>query len=749
MKKVLILVLLLLTASGGVRAIHLSSETTGGWLQTNLVTAAVCSNEYVFIGTPLGVYMFRPDTGEKKHLTREKGMISNHVTSLDYSVTQNVLVVGTSSGISLYSPVEDRVVSLTMADGLFNNEVMNVYVDDISRQLFVSLFGGRVSVTELDGLNPPGFDTYQTGGGSVRLVSSVCVSDFNRDPAGRIWHGTNASGVYIHYPSHEWDSFPEALKGLWVTGIEYLAPGGPMYIATSDGLYQCSMEDPSDPTAVDSFRDFWVRDMGRHHGQLVLGTTDGLYTLRNGDRIDVTEQYWLKSRDISVVESRGGILLVGTRDDGLYIFDFPFPRVAMLSSRRPEEESYDKKSFIASYEIQEDKTVLTALAESLGLVLAEDDQDQGLLLFTSGQEIDVQSIMEELLALVTASGTVKREVTISKNRYLYPVYTPLDPYYQTQHRYLFQTRVEEVWNEYAGTGEKRPIDGRDITVAVVDTGVSDKHRDLSENVLRGASFDFLSPKSARDDHFHGTFCAGIVAALADNYEGIRGLVSRVSILPVKSLNRFGYGTSWSVGQGISYAADEGADIISLSLGSSEYCPVIHRAIKYAYHEKGCVVVAAAGNENSKYSHYPSAFHEVLSVVSVDDGGRRSVFSNYGAQADVAAPGEDIISTVHDGRYMVGSGTSFACPHVAAQAAMILSYNSGLSNEQVNSIIAASSGAAGPPVWKANLGYGVIDFKRALQMARNGSSGISHFDEKKRRVTLSEDKKLTYPGSPDE
>ena len=167
---------------------------------------------------------------------------------------------------------------------------------------------------------------------------------------------------------------------------------------------------------------------------------------------------------------------------------------------------------------------------------------------------------------------------------------------------------------------------------------------------------------------------------------------------MKVLNDDGKGSTYDIVEGIRYAADNGADIINLSLGSSYPSELEREAVVYAQN-KGCLIIAASGNDGINVAYtYPASYDNVVSVGSVDRDDTRSYFSNYGDTLDLSAPGSSIVSTVpkavameekaegktvygndREGYYAVWSGTSMATPHVAAVAALYKAANPSASN----------------------------------------------------------------------
>lgn len=213
--------------------------------------------------------------------------------------------------------------------------------------------------------------------------------------------------------------------------------------------------------------------------------------------------------------------------------------------------------------------------------------------------------------------------------------------------------------------------GQGVTVAVVDSGVDFTHPDLA-GVFVSRGHDFINnDDDATDDHGHGTHVAGIIAMRADNGVGGAGVAYAARILPVKVMGANGSGATAPIAEGIAWAADNGAKIINLSLGSAYPSQTLQAAIEYAA-GKGALVVAAAGNHGTVAPMYPAAYPDAVSVCATDHGDRRASFSAYGPTVDVCAPGADILSTVRGGGWQAWAGTSMAAPAAAAVAALVWS-----------------------------------------------------------------------------
>ncbi|MCU7723313.1 S8 family serine peptidase [Actinoplanes sp. KI2] len=270
--------------------------------------------------------------------------------------------------------------------------------------------------------------------------------------------------------------------------------------------------------------------------------------------------------------------------------------------------------------------------------------------------------MRVLLGLLLAGGAVLPAVPAQAA--IEPVahtdaVRPDDPGYARQWG-ITRTHVNDAWSTVRGSSG--------VTIAIVDTGVN-RLPDLAPRMLTG--HDFVNDDDdPADDNGHGTMAAGVAAATGNNKTGVAGVCWSCKILPVKVLNAKGDGGYDTIAEGIRYAADQGAAIISLSLGGSEKSQILSDAVSYA-DQKGSLVVAAAGNAGSPLPHYPAAIPSVLSVGGVDQQDHRYSWSNYGSWVNVTAPGCNLAQR-RDGVTDEYCGTSSATPFVAGVAGLLAS-----------------------------------------------------------------------------
>lgn len=250
----------------------------------------------------------------------------------------------------------------------------------------------------------------------------------------------------------------------------------------------------------------------------------------------------------------------------------------------------------------------------------------------------------------------------------------------------------------------------DLTIAVLDTGVDLTHPDLVGNLVTGQNM-FDNKKPPQDDHGHGTMVAGIIASTGKDRSGYEGILPKVNIMPIKVMLADGRGDSLKVSQGIRYAVDNGADIISLSLADILYSKKMREEVEYA-ESKGVLVVAVTGNGGNRVE-YPAAYPTVLAVGAIDQYGNTAAYSNYGPEVDVVAPGSRIYAPKLGGGYITSTGTSMAGPQVVGLAALIMSKYPDYTPADIRNLIRYSADDIGTMNWNQWTGYGKINAINAL------------------------------------
>jgi len=263
--------------------------------------------------------------------------------------------------------------------------------------------------------------------------------------------------------------------------------------------------------------------------------------------------------------------------------------------------------------------------------------------------------------------------------------------------------------------------GAGITVAVIDSGVSTTHPALEGKVLPGRDFVEASAKGQCDEAAHGTLVAGVIAGRQPQGSAFTGIAPQAAILPIRVLRdtkrNFDPDTSSNIASAIRWAADNGADVINMSL-TTEPTSALESAVRHAL-DRNIVVVAAAGNDGGEGGNgqpaYPAAYDDVIAVAGVDEQGHHVTTSTAGPFVDVAAPGADVDGPMPRGngyaRFEAG-GTSFAAAYVSGLAALIRSADPRLTPTQVARRITET--AEHPPEGRNDqVGFGVINPYRAL------------------------------------
>lgn len=285
--------------------------------------------------------------------------------------------------------------------------------------------------------------------------------------------------------------------------------------------------------------------------------------------------------------------------------------------------------------------------------------------------------------------------------------TPNDPFFDKQWA-LAKIEAESAW---------KVTTGRNVTIAVIDSGVDLDHPELAVRVVEG--YDFVNGDSeADDDYGHGTLVAGVAAAATNNHIGIAGLAWNARIMPVKVLDGQGQGVSSNLTCALYWAADRGADVINISIISFGPSFGMQSAINYAANE-GALIFSAAGNlfEEGNPVTYPAAHDNVIAVAATDKEDAHAWFSSAGAFVDIAAPGVGIYSPfppTHD-EYRSVYGTSLATPHGAGLAALVLSAVPSLSSEEVEAVIQQSAVDLGDAGKDDKFGHGRIDASAAISL----------------------------------
>ena len=324
--------------------------------------------------------------------------------------------------------------------------------------------------------------------------------------------------------------------------------------------------------------------------------------------------------------------------------------------------------------------------------------------------VDAPAAALEPYAVLLAAGTAPRE-----DGRVRAAWTPNDPLLGQQWG-LPAIGAPRAWDVVRA--------GKAQVVAMLDTGVALRHRDLADAIDTANDWDFVNnDATAADDEGHGTNTAGIVAAVADNGLGIAGAAAGVRILPIKVLDANGDGWESDVADGIRYAADRGASVINISLGGPRRSDYLIRAVDYA-RAKGCVIVAAAGNDGDYSAFYPAGYSGVVGVGAVDSALDHADFSNMGKDVDLVAPGTDIITTNRLGGYEVTDGTSMSAPFVSATCALLKAARPTLRGEDLERAITLTARDLGARGRDDVFGFGLVDAASAVSAYADRTPPVS-------------------------
>lgn len=281
---------------------------------------------------------------------------------------------------------------------------------------------------------------------------------------------------------------------------------------------------------------------------------------------------------------------------------------------------------------------------------------------------------------------------------------------------------------------------QNIKVAILDSGIDYDHPDLKDNIVEGYSF-INDSTDASDDYGHGTKIAGVIGGKTT------GVAYGAKLMPVKIMDKNGFGKTEDLVKGIIWAVDNGANVINLSLGRRKYIEnqglvvadtfneLERLALKYAL-VNDVTVVTVSGNSNEGMLYYPAAYQYKKSepsqiiVSGVNGKMERAALSNYAGGIDVAAPAEYVLSTfpkeldnkeldknIEGDGYAFCNGTSFAGAYVTGLAATLKALNSKLSNTEIKNIITTCSKDIGESGIDKYFGNGIIDYYKSLITSR--------------------------------
>ena len=367
-------------------------------------------------------------------------------------------------------------------------------------------------------------------------------------------------------------------------------------------------------------------------------------------------------------------------------------------------------------------------------------RDEILVKFKGDDRFDrVRNTNDEDIGTLVERYRSRGDVVYAEPNYIaYTQTVPTDPLYSYQWHFdnagYGGVHAEAAWDYTDSSG---------VIIAVIDTGIayenyqqSRRNRFYLAPDLAGTTFipgyDFVNNDThPNDDEGHGTHVAGTLAQSTNNGIGTAGLAHGASLMPVKVLDSTGSGSYADVAEGIYFAANNGADVINLSLGGPSSSSALEEALAYAY-GKGVTIVAAAGNNGTGTLSYPAAYNAyVIAVGATRYDETLTSYSNYGPGIDIVAPGGDTSvdqngdgygdgilqqtfeNGTNDWGYYFYEGTSMASPHVAAAAALVIAHGVASTPDGVRNVLEGTADDLGQNDYDIVYGHGLLNAGAAL------------------------------------
>ncbi len=333
----------------------------------------------------------------------------------------------------------------------------------------------------------------------------------------------------------------------------------------------------------------------------------------------------------------------------------------------------------------------------------------------------------------------EKGVVYAEPDYLRQAFHPPNDQYYSQQWGLAKVNVAEYWHVEYGKSN--------IVVAIIDSGIDLDHEDLVNKLWKNIDeiagnnidddgngyvddiygYDFAGDgpfplpwaedSNPDDEHGHGTWVAGRVAAQTNNNIGVAGMAPGVKLMAVKVLSKLGSGYSSDIIDGVFYAEDNGAQVANMSLGGKSYSQSEYAAYNYVYRQNLCMV-CASGNEGNSGNpiSYPAGYAQNLAIGATDNTDNVAYFSTYGAQVDLSAPGVNDFSTIIGGYEGGWSGTSMATPNVAGAAALLYSQYPDIKNWQARMMLRQGVVDIETVGWDKYSGFGRLDMLVLLRVA---------------------------------
>merc|ERR1740121_2408286 len=266
-----------------------------------------------------------------------------------------------------------------------------------------------------------------------------------------------------------------------------------------------------------------------------------------------------------------------------------------------------------------------------------------------------------------------------------------------------------------------------IKVCVADTGMDLGHEDLPKGSDVTGSDSSSNGSWDSDGHGHGTHCSGTVAGLGENSKGVVGVIpnnagEKFQLVIGKALTDSGSGSLSGVLDAVQKCVDDGAKVISLSLGGGGYSSTTNEFYNNLYENEDILFVAAAGNGGSSSKSYPASYPALMSVAAIDSNENKASFSQYNDQVEISAPGVSVKSSLPNNKYASWSGTSMATPHVAGVAGLLWMYFPECKNYQIRNVLAATAKDLGDGACNVQYGHGLVQAKKAYELLSEGNCG---------------------------
>jgi len=394
------------------------------------------------------------------------------------------------------------------------------------------------------------------------------------------------------------------------------------------------------------------------------------------------------------------------------------------------ETGYSLDTILVGFSPQISAESERAVAAAVGIAKIRDFEriDAGLY------QVPHDQVLETLERLSQRS-----EVAFAEPNYLRrTLATPNDPRYGEQWGFQ-RIDAESAWDI---------TQGNNVIVAVIDTGVDQDHPELADqrwintdeiagnqidddnngyvddhygyDFFGTATFFGLLPppegdedSNPEDDNGHGSHTAGTIAAATNNGIGVAGTASASRVMVLRALGGLlGFGYSSDIIDAMIYAVDNGAHVVSMSLGSTAFSNAELAVVSYA-EDNNVLFVAAAGNGGNATMNYPAGYPDVMAISATTSSDTLASFSTRGANIDVGAPGQKVLSTWKGGGYNKIDGTSMACPHAAGVCALVRSQFPNLNAGQVRQMVRDGAQDLGASGWDPNFGDGRLSAFGAL------------------------------------